>query len=152
MANTRLAGTAAALLLAAILAAVLAGCGPGQAKGTAVAPHDGVFRLDVSGIKGGEVRFFNYATGGKSVVFFVARTQGGEIRTAFDACITCYPHKMGYRLEAGSVVCVKCGTAFGLDELGRGKGNCVPIAIEHRLDGDGIVIDEAVIISGARWF
>ncbi len=128
------------------------GCSSGKVKGTTVTPDDGLFRIDASGISPEEVRFFNYAADGKSVVFFLARTRDGDIRTAFDACITCYPYKRGYRCEEGRVVCVQCNTAFGLDELSRGKGNCVPIAIEHTLDGETVVIDKSIIISGARWF
>lgn len=129
-----------------------ASCSGGPSGEEAVLPRDGVFRIDASRIGRGDVRFYRYKASGKDVVFMVARTREGEIKTAFDACITCYPHGKGYRCEKGRVVCVYCGTAFDLEELGVGKGNCVPIAIEHTMDGDTVLIGQSLIETGAKWF
>lgn len=144
------------LLFAAVTAVTLSlfltACGKSPAKGEPIMPRDGVFTIDASAIDKGGLKFFRYDVGRKSVVFMVAKTKTGEIKTAFDACITCYPHMKGYRFESGRVVCVYCGTPFEFDELGRGKGNCIPIQIEHNLDGSTILIEKSIIESGARWF
>lgn len=133
------------------MAASLASCG-GKTKGELVTPSGGVFTIDTADIKKGDVRFFRREAGGKTVVFMVARDDFGEIKTAFDACITCYPHKQGYRHEDGSVVCIFCGNTFRIDSLDKGIGNCMPIKIEHRMDGSRLILRQEDIDSGAKWF
>lgn len=143
-----------ALWLAAsliLLTAFLTACG-GAPKGEAVLPKDGVFSFDARKIGTGDVKFYGYDAGGKRVTFFIARAPSGEIRTAFDACVTCYPYKMGYKAGKDCVVCAYCNTVFKLDELGTGKGNCIPIAIPHRLEDDTLTISLKDIEAGARWF
>ncbi|MBI5190668.1 MAG: DUF2318 domain-containing protein [Nitrospirae bacterium] len=151
MITNRIYACALAALLALVMASV-ASCAKARDKGAPVMPEGGVFRIDASGIGRNEVRFFRYETGGKDVVFFVARSPQGDIKTAFDACITCYPHKRGYRQEEDCVVCIFCDTPFRIEELEQGKGNCVPIRIEHTLDGDSVVIERSAIEAGAAWF
>lgn len=131
--------------------AFLTACG-GTPRGEPASPRDGVFSFDARKIAAGEVRFYGYDAAGKHITFFVARAPSGEIRTAFDACITCYPNKMGYRAKDGCVVCAYCNTEFKLDELGTGKGNCMPISVPHRLEGDTLIISQKDIEAGARWF
>jgi uncharacterized membrane protein len=140
---------ALAVLIAAVM---LSACQDSSSKGLGIVPQGGEFRINASGFKPGEVRFFRYPVGKKTVIFLVAMTKDREFKTAFDACITCYPHKKGYKCETGRVVCVNCGTAFELDELGVGKGNCVPIQIKHTLEGKDILINRTTIEAGARWF
>lgn len=144
------AGAVVVMLLLAVVS--LIGCTANKPKGSPVVPEGGVFRIDASGIGRGEVRFFRYDTAGKGVVFLVARSPQGDIKTAFDACITCYPHKRGYRVEKDCVVCVFCDTPFRIEELDQGKGNCVPIKIEHTLEGSYVVIGRSDIEAGAAWF
>ncbi|MBI5696649.1 MAG: DUF2318 domain-containing protein [Nitrospirae bacterium] len=145
-------GKGAAAVLLVIVLALFPACAAKKDKGEPVIPENGVFRIDASGIGKGEVRFFRYETVGKGVVFFVARSPQGDIKTAFDACITCYPHKKGYRQEEDCVVCIFCDTPFRIEELEQGKGNCVPIRIEHTLDGNAVVIERPAIEAGAAWF
>lgn len=109
----------ASTILLLSLAASLASCG-GKTKGELVNPGGGVFTIDTAGIKKGDVRFFRREAGGKTVVFMVARDDFGEIKTAFDACITCYPHKQGYRHADGSVACIYCGNTFPDRQPGQG--------------------------------
>lgn len=129
----------------------LTACG-GTPKGEAVHPDNGVFSFDARRIGAGDVKFYGYDSGGKHITFFIARAPSGELRTAFDACVTCYPYRMGYKAKEGCVVCAYCNTVFKLDELGVGKGNCIPISIPHRLEGDTLTISQKDIEAGARWF
>lgn len=149
MSYFRLFHPAVAALLALL---TFTACTAKPPKGAPLTPENGVFRVDASGIGKGAVSFYRYPTGGKEVVFFVARSPRGDIKTAFDACITCYPHNMGYRLDGDCVVCVFCDTPFRIEDLDQGKGNCVPIKVEHRLEGGSVVIDQSAIESGAVWF
>jgi len=137
---------------ALFVSTILFACTQGHEKGTIIEPQGDVFRIDASGIMPGDVKFYRYTVGKRTVVFLVARTNDGQLKTAFDACITCYPHRKGYACESGRVVCVYCGTAFELEELGVGRGNCVPIQIKHTIDGNDVIIDRSTIEAGARWF
>jgi len=93
-----------------------------------------------------------YDHDGKQVVFMVAKTRSGDIKTAFDACITCYPHRQGYRADPGCVVCRYCGTSFQIDDLDKGIGNCIPIAVPHDISGQNVIIRQSDIEAGSRWF
>jgi len=139
--------TASAFLLMAAMPAC-----SGKPKGEPIAPKDGVFSIDAKSIGAGDVRFFSYSSGGKDIVFFVARSDTGVIKAAFDACVTCYPNKKGYRQEGDSVVCIFCGNRFRLEELNKGIGNCIPIALNFRLTGDTVLIDQTEVMAGSSWF
>ena len=142
-----------AVLAGALLVAALSvsACGR-EPKGEPVTPKDGVFAIDEHGVAPGQVRFYRYDTGGKSIVFFVARGSGGGIRTAFDACRSCYPKKLGYRAGDGSVTCVACGMVFKLDELEKGEGGCVPVSLPSNVSGGRVVIEQKDVESGAPFF
>jgi uncharacterized membrane protein len=143
------------MLIAAAAAALallgFAACAQ-KPKGEQVTAKDGIIHIDARNIGKGEVRFFRFHAGNKDVMFFAARSGSGDIKTAFDACITCFPHRMGYRQEGDCLVCIYCNTPFHLKELDKGKGNCVPIRIKHRLEGDSILIDQKEVEAGSVWF
>jgi len=140
-------------LVLLITVSLAAGCDTGPPKGTPVAAADGQVRIDVSGIAPGDTEFFRYESAeGGVAVFLVARTPGGELKAAFDACITCYPHEKGYRAEENCVVCVYCDTRFSLDELGTGRGNCIPVALGFVREGEYVVIAEADLAAGGKYF
>jgi len=75
--------------------------------------------------------YFSYATQGKHVDFFVIRMHD-RILSFLDACITCFPQKLGYRHEEGSVVCRACGTRYSIFKLEKGIGGCYPIKVEGK--------------------
>ena len=142
----------AALILAALLAIFNVQACSLKPKGERVSARDGVVSIDGKQVGSGAVRVFRYPAAGKEVVFFVARSRSGEIRTAFDACVTCFPNHMGYRQEGDCLVCIFCNTSFRMDELDKGKGNCVPIKINNRLEGDRVLIDQKDLEAGSAWF
>jgi len=136
-----------------IFVALTAGCESGPPKGMPVEAVDGMVRIDISGITPGETKFYRYEPdGGGTSVFMVARTRKGDIKAAFDACVTCYPHRKGYRAEEDCVVCAYCDTKFSLDELGTGKGNCIPVELKFVMEGDDVVIRETDLVAGSRYF
>jgi uncharacterized membrane protein len=141
------------ILAAALAALITAGCGSGPQKGVPVTAANGEVRIDVSGISPGETSFFRYESAGGAVsVFLVSRTGSGELKAALDACVTCYPHEKGYRAEEDCVVCIYCDQKFTLDELGTGRGNCIPVALGYEPDGGHIVMREQELIEGSRYF
>ena len=77
-------------------------------------------------------QFYSYRTNGKDIDFFVVRMQG-RVLSFLDACLTCYPRKLGYESKDGFVVCRACNTAYSVYKLEKGIGGCYPIRIEGNL-------------------
>ncbi len=141
---------AAAIILTVLVASLFA-CAR-KPKGEELTPVQGRFVIDARSFEKGEVRFYRHSYMGKEIGFLVARGEDGSFKTAFDACITCYPHRMGYRSEKGCVVCIYCNSVFRIEELDTGIGNCVPIKIPSRLEGDKLVISQSDVEEGIKWF
>ena len=80
-------------------------------------------------------QFFSYSTKGKYVDFFVLRMQD-RVLSFLDACLTCYPRKLGYASKDGFVVCRACDTTYSVYKLEKGIGGCFPIRIEGSREGD----------------
>ncbi len=88
--------------------------------------------IDVSTLRPEMPDFYSFSHNGRKVNFFVLQVQ--NVVSAFlDACITCYPHKQGYRSDDGSVTCRYCNMRFSIFKLEKGIGGCYPIKIEGRL-------------------
>lgn len=117
------------------------------------ADADGVVRIDVADLGAGEVHFYQYLNpANQEVRFFVGRDKGGTVQVAFDANELCYKLGRGYQYQDGWLVCRKCEKAFRLAEVNAGGGGCQPIPLEHRLEGDTLVLQEDQILVGWRYF
>jgi uncharacterized membrane protein len=106
--------------------------------------------VDVSALKPEVPQFFTYQYQGKNISFFFVKIDD-NILSFFDACVTCYPHKQGYRYEDG-VVCRACNQRFPIYKLEKGIGNCYPIKIAGRVENGKYLIPVATIEAGAKWF
>ena len=127
--------------------------GLGRSGYERVAPVDGMVRIDVGSIEAKEVRFFRFLnTGNQEVKFFVGRDGDGSVQVAFDASETDYKRKRGFRHEGDWMVNNKCDTASRLTEVNDGGGGCRPVPLEHRLEGQVLILTEANILAGWRYF
>lgn len=128
--------------------------GFGHSGYTRVKPDEaGMVRVPVGDLEAGDVRFYRFLNAGnQEVKFFVGRDPDGAIQVAFDANEICYKTKRGYRSEGNWVVCNKCDKAFRLAEVNAGGGGCKPVPLAHRARADEIVLAEADILSGWRYF
>ena len=92
--------------------------------------------INISSLKPGTPEFFTYHYNkSRNINFFVINIDG-KILSFFDACERCYPKKLGYRFDDGSVVCRACDIRFPLSEIEKGIGSCSPIKLEgHVKDG-----------------
>jgi len=112
----------------------------------------GEVRLDLAGFGTSEVRFYRFLNpGNQEVRFLVARDAAGAIHTAFDAAESDYKLKRGFRHQGEWVVNNKCDTACRLEEISNG-GGCRPIPFRHRLEGSTLVVAEATLLEGWRYF
>jgi uncharacterized membrane protein len=119
-----------------------------------VAPgRDGTVVIDVSALGPSQVRFFHFLnSANQEVRFFVGRDPGGAVLAAFDANDLCAKTKRGYRHEGEWLVCNKCDKAFRLAEVNAGHGGCSPVPVVHRVDGGRVILTEADILKGWRYF
>jgi uncharacterized membrane protein len=117
-----------------------------------VTAQSGDVRIPVKTVEDGKAHFFSYATGGKTITFFVMKAVDGSIRTAFDACVACNHAKLGYRQEGNLVVCNNCGMGFTPTDIGKVTGGCNPIPVEKAADGQMIVVKAKDLDAGVQYF
>jgi uncharacterized membrane protein len=126
----------------------------GRSKVERVTPGpDGAMALDLAGLEPRQVRFYRFLNrSNQEVRFFVGRDPQGIVHVAFDANEICAKTKRGYRHDGEWVVCNKCDKAFRLSEVNAGGGGCKPVPLRHRLDGDRLLLAEADVLQGWRFF
>jgi uncharacterized membrane protein len=107
--------------------------------------------VEMSSLKHEIPRFFTYRYNGKNINFFVLRMDTG-VQSYLDACASCYPHKLGYKYEDGTVVCRACGLKFSVYKLEHGLGNCYPIKVTGRVEKDKYLIPLAALEAEAGKF
>jgi uncharacterized membrane protein len=89
--------------------------------------------IAVTALKDEVPQFYTYQYQGRNISFFVLRLND-KVSSFFDACVTCYPHKLGYKYEDGVVVCRACNMRFPVYRLEKGIGGCYPIRLEGRVE------------------
>ncbi len=109
--------------------------------------------IPVSKVDDGKAHFYNYeSSSGVTIRFFVLKSSDGVFRAAFDACDVCYSAKKGYRQEGDYMVCNNCGNKFPSTKINEEKGGCNPASLDRTIDGGNIVIKNADIEKGVRFF
>jgi len=83
--------------------------------------------------------------------FFIIKIDD-DILSFLDACVTCYPHKQGYRYEDGVVVCRAGNQRFPVYKLEKGIGNCYPIKIAGRVENGKYLIPRSSLEQEAGKF
>ena len=118
-----------------------------------VTPRNGVVELEVGTIAPGQVRFYEFLNpSNQEVRFLVARDRAGTVQVAFDAAENDFKRKLGFRQEGDWLVNNKCDTALRLEEVNAGTSGCRPAPLKHRLVGQKLVLQEADVLSGWRYF
>ncbi|HHN65706.1 MAG TPA: DUF2318 domain-containing protein [Nitrospirae bacterium] len=116
-----------------------------------VRERDGLIVLDITGLKDTEPLFYSYRTDKKVVDFFVIKI-GDRIESYLDACMKCYPHKMGFRVDGFYLVCKYCNVRYPLDRLKEGAGSCYPIPLKGEVMKNQYVIKARLLQNGAKYF
>ncbi len=107
--------------------------------------------IAVTALKGEVPQFYTYQYQGKNISFFVLK-MNDKVSSFFDACVSCYPHKLGYRYEDDVVVCKACNMRFPVYRLEKGIGGCYPIRLEGRVENGKYLISLAAIETEAGKF
>lgn len=98
-------------------------------------------------------KFYEYVYDGKTIRYFVVKSDDGSIKTGFDACDVCYKFGKGYRQEGKYLVCNNCGRKFPISGLGtenKNPGGCWPGYLPSSVDGDNLVIKKSDLEKG-KW-
>jgi uncharacterized membrane protein len=107
--------------------------------------------IDTASLQPEVPKFFSLQYEGKKVTFFVLRVHD-SVSSFLDACMTCYPHRMGYRNEDAAVTCRYCNMKFSIFKLEKGIGGCYPIKIEGKTDKGSYLIPLSVLEKEADKF
>jgi len=113
----------------------------------------GVVTIPVAKLADGKAHFYKYEEGGKEITFFVAKAADGSVKTAFDACDSCYKSKKGYEQQGDKMNCKNCNQKFAINRLGpNATGGCNPGYLPHQLNGSSISVSVTDLNGGAKYF
>ena len=100
-----------------------------------------------------KAKFFKLEDNGKEIAFFAVKTADGSVKTAFDACDSCYKSKKGYEQQGDKMNCKNCNQKFAINRLGpNATGGCNPGYLPNQLNGGNISIKVNDLKAGARYF
>ena len=113
----------------------------------------GAVTLPTAKLSDGKAHFYSLEDGGKTITFFAVKAADGSIKTAFDACDSCYRAKKGYEQQGDKMNCKNCNQKFAINRLGpNATGGCNPGYLPNRPNGTSIVIKADDLKGGARYF
>lgn len=114
---------------------------------------DGLVRIPLSTFQDLRLQRFQTNLGGseRHPVRFIAIPveEGGEIATAFDACLICGPR--GYYQDGPTVTCLHCGSAIYTPSIGQ-PGGCNPVPLRSRIENGQLVLAGSDLAAGAGLF
>jgi uncharacterized membrane protein len=114
---------------------------------------NGTVIVPVAKLADGKAHFYKFEDGGKEITFFAAKAADGSVKTAFDACDSCYKSKKGYEQQGDKMNCNNCNQKFAINRLGpNATGGCNPGYLPHQQVGANITIKASDLKDGARYF
>lgn len=92
-----------------------------------------------------------YAAGenGTTVRFWLYQKPDGKIATVLDACEICGP--VGFYKSSTGVICKNCVAPINAQSVGM-AGGCNPIPLKATVTADAVIISEADVAGGSRYF
>lgn len=107
--------------------------------------------IDINELKEAVPVFYTFYHNNKKINFFVIKVKG-DVQSYFDACMKCYPKKLGYRIQDGHAICKACNMRYPIEGLKTGIGSCYPIILKGRIEEGKYIIDKRAIAEGSKWF
>jgi uncharacterized membrane protein len=143
----------ALVVLGAMLAGVVSVFAFSLGKYEKVKISGGIATIPVNKLADGKAHFYKFEDSGKEITFFAAKAADGSIKTAFDACDSCFKSKKGYEQQGDKMNCKNCNQKFAIDRLGpNATGGCNPGYLPHQQNGSNITISVNDLKGGARYF
>lgn len=114
----------------------------------------GFIRAKIADVADGNLHRFSYVTGdGRVVRFLLIKLDSPSGRTkigvVYDACVMC--GDKGYIQRKREVICLACNVRIFNPSIGK-EGGCNPIPLEHRVEGEDIVVRTRDLAKGAENF
>jgi high-affinity iron transporter len=109
----------------------------------------GQVSIPLSQVYDGDLHRFQANTGGAPVRFWLYQKPDGKIATVFDACEIC--GAVGFYKASTGVVCKNCAAPINPQSVGM-AGGCNPIPLKATVTADAVIISEADVAGGARYF
>ncbi len=114
---------------------------------------EGQVRIDVRDLDRRSARFYRFLNAGnQEVQFLVGRDSEGVLQVGFNANANHYKTRRGFSYQDGWMVDNKCETTTRLSAINQGGRGCKPAPLAHRVIGDELVLREADILEGWRYF
>jgi FTR1 family protein len=114
-----------------------------------VSLESGEARVSVSRLADRRLHRFVALAAGKSVRFIALLDGTDTVRAGLDACLIC--GTQGYYQDGPNVICKHCAAAIYIPTIGM-AGGCNPIHIDYRVEGETLIISEAALTEGAKYF
>jgi len=116
---------------------------------TAVTFVDGKATIPLSQVSDHDLHAFAATVNGINIRFWPYQKPDGKIATVFDACQICGP--VGFHKGPNGVVCRNCAAPINSQSVGT-AGGCNPIPLQATVTSDAIIITEADVAAGTRYF
>jgi len=116
---------------------------------TAVTFMDGKATIPFSQVSDHDLHAFAATENGVNIRFWLYQKPDGKIATVFDACQICGP--VGFHKGPNGVVCRNCAAPINSQSVGT-AGGCNPIPLQATVTSDAIIITEADVAAGTRYF
>jgi len=97
----------------------------------------------------GDLHRFEAEENGVAVRFWLYQKPDGSIASVLDACEIC--GAVGFYKSAHGVVCKNCAAPINPQSVGM-AGGCNPIPLKAKETADSIIISEADVVAGSRYF
>jgi len=110
---------------------------------------NGQVSIPLSQVQDGDLHFYGAKENGVDVRFWLYQKPDGKIATVLDACEIC--GSVGFYRGSTGVVCKNCAAPINPQSVGM-AGGCNPIPLQAETTSDAIIIKEADVAAGSRFF
>ena len=110
---------------------------------------NGQISILLNQIYDGDLHRYEAVENGVNVRFWLYQKTDGKIATVFDACEICGP--VGFYKAQNGVICKNCAAPINPQSVGT-SGGCNPIPLTAQFTSDAIIIKEADVAAGSRFF
>jgi high-affinity iron transporter len=110
---------------------------------------NGQVSIPLSQVQDGGPHFYRAKENGVDVRFWLYQKPDGKIATVLDACEIC--GSVGFYRGSTGVVCKNCAAPINPQSVGM-AGGCNPIPLQAKTTSDAIIIKEADVVAGSRFF
>jgi FTR1 family protein len=110
---------------------------------------NGQVSIPLAQVSDGDLHRFSASENGVNIRFWLYKKPDGSIATVFDACEIC--GAVGFYKGTTGVVCKNCAAPINAQSVGM-AGGCNPIPLKATTTSDAVIVSEADVVVGSRYF